>query len=143
MGLRNGSGGGTDLTAPRSIRSSATAPTRTGIFRTRALRPSTLGAGGGDHLDRHGPGPFHSLPLSPNRGVLRRWRGLASGRSALRHDCGTALAHGALSLRVTSGQRTPNPLAVGTFHAHGRTVPSQLCGMSLGLSVTLPSSAPA
>jgi len=35
------------------------------------------------------------------------------GRSWLRHDYGTALVEGALSLQVTSGQRTPNPLPAG------------------------------
>ena len=70
--------------------------------------------------------------------------GAAVERPDQRHTFGTVCRHLRTSQGVATGQRTPNPLAVGTFHAHGRTVPSQpLCGMSLGLSVTLPSSAPA
>src|SRR5438876_12371424 len=46
------------------------------------------------------------------------------GRSGLRHDCGTALAHGALSLHVANGQRITNPLPVRSLRLVERWVRS-------------------
>src|SRR3989442_8128307 len=54
---------------------------------------------------------LHPTPSFRGRGAVATLARLTiRGRSGLRHDCGTALAQGALSLHVANGQRTGNPL---------------------------------
>ncbi len=98
----------------------APAPDRQRVYsRTRAT--SLLG-GWGECLDPPPPsfrerGGCCDPGAADDPGAIR-------GRSGLRHDCGTALAQGALSLHVANGQRITIPLPVRSLRLVERWVRS-------------------
>ena len=90
-----------------------------GIFFSGWAPASTQGGVGGlRSLDIHLPRSTHPLfsrtggGCDPGAADDSGDPGAIRGRSGLRHDCGTALAQGALSLHVADGQRITNPLPV-------------------------------